>query len=135
REVIAHDASLAERMVGSVGFRSCSVTFPVPEAGEQGDSPTRGGVRPIPGAAAPPEDTAMTLEPAQRAGDAPRIGPERGTSPDPPRSPPAAESGHPTRLPVPPRPARIRAERERWMRRRRLERQLHDGAALRISAL
>jgi signal transduction histidine kinase len=78
----------------------------------------------------------MTLEPAQRAGDAPRIAPEQGTSPDTPHPlPPAAEPGHPTRIPTPPRRARIRAEREQWLRRRSLERQLHDGAALRISAL
>ena len=31
--------------------------------------------------------------------------------------------------------ARRRREREQWQRRRRLERQLHDGAALRASAL
>lgn len=40
-----------------------------------------------------------------------------------------------TRLPAPAADARRRAERDQWLRRRRLERQLHDGAALRISAL
>ena len=87
----------------------------------------------------------MMLEPAQCAGDAPRTAPEQGTpekpSPAaptdtaPPADPPTAEAPHATRLPAPARDARRRAEREQWMRRRRLERQLHDGAALRISAL
>lgn len=63
----------------------------------------------------------MMLEPAQCAGDAPRT----------------AVPDHPVRLPTPdPAPdACRRLEREQWLRRRRLERQLHDGAALRISAL
>jgi hypothetical protein len=68
----------------------------------------------------------MMLEPAQRAGDAPRI--EQGTSPE---SPPPLT----TRLPTPTREVRIHTEREQWRLRRSLERQLHDGAALRISAL
>lgn len=56
----------------------------------------------------------MTLEPAHRAGDAPRTPLERGTD----------------------QLARARrSERDQWLQRRRLERQLHDGAALRISAL
>ena len=52
-------------------------------------------------------------------------------------APPAAtvEPDLTTRLPTPARETRIRAEREQWLRRRSLERQLHDGAALRISAL
>ncbi|WP_433273159.1 sensor histidine kinase [Pseudonocardia xinjiangensis] len=78
----------------------------------------------------------MMLEPAQCAGNAPRTAPERGTPEKPsPTPPPPAEPPHATRLPAPARDARRRAEREQWMRRRRLERQLHDGAALRISAL
>jgi histidine kinase len=68
----------------------------------------------------------MMLEPAQRAGDAPRI--EQGTSTE---SPPPLT----TRLPTPTREVRIHTEREQWRLRRSLERQLHDGAALRISAL
>jgi signal transduction histidine kinase len=92
----------------------------------------------------------MMLEPAQCAGDAPRTAPEQGTPEKPsPAAPPATapaadpahadppdpEPPHATRLPAPARDARRRAEREQWMRRRRLERQLHDGASLRISAL
>src|SRR5688572_20909599 len=71
----------------------------------------------------------MMLEPAQCAG-APRTHAPR--TPNDPHTPP---SDHATRLPAPARDARLRAEREQWQRRRRLERQLHDGAALRISAL
>ncbi len=56
-----------------------------------------------------PDDAGMTLESAQRADDGPGIAPEVD--------------------------ARRVAEIERWRRRRLLERQLHDGAALRISAL
>ncbi|GAA0920665.1 sensor histidine kinase [Pseudonocardia zijingensis] len=78
----------------------------------------------------------MMLEPAQCAGDAPRTHaprtPNDPHSPLPDHSPPP---DHTTRLPAPARDARLRAEREQWQRRRRLERQLHDGAALRISAL
>ncbi|MHA6795088.1 sensor histidine kinase [Pseudonocardia bannensis] len=90
----------------------------------------------------------MMLEPAHRAGDAPRTAPEQDTPgspssaaslPNAPADPPAAaapaEAGPPTRLQEPARDARRRKEREQWLRRRRLERQLHDGAALRISAL
>jgi signal transduction histidine kinase len=79
----------------------------------------------------------MKLEPAQRAGDAPRTAAhEQGTSPEPPRIPtPTTSPDRSTRLPAPARGARLRSEREQWLRRRRLERQLHDGAALRISAL
>ncbi|GAA5110536.1 sensor histidine kinase [Pseudonocardia adelaidensis] len=66
----------------------------------------------------------MMLEPAQRAGDAPRAASEQGPSPAPG-----------TRLPAPTGDARLRAEREQWRLRRNLERQLHDGASLRISAL
>jgi hypothetical protein len=68
----------------------------------------------------------MMLEPAHSAGDAPRTAPEQGT-PDAPRLA--------IRLPPPAADAARRAERDEWLRRRRLERQLHDGAALRISAL
>jgi histidine kinase len=74
----------------------------------------------------------MMLEPAQRAGDAPRI--EQGPSPEPP--PPEAPSAEATtRLSAPTREARLRTERDVWQLRRNLERQLHDGASLRISAL
>jgi signal transduction histidine kinase len=86
----------------------------------------------------------MMLEPAQCAGDAPRTAPEQGTpeesssavTPGTPRTThPTTHPEHATRLPAPARDARRRSEREQWLRRRRLERQLHDGAALRISAL
>jgi signal transduction histidine kinase len=96
----------------------------------------------------------MILKPAQRAGDAPHTASEQGTSAELPRprtaqtpppqtapsgaTPPQAATTEPdraTRLPAPAREARLRAEREQWLRRRGLERQLHDGAALRISAL
>jgi signal transduction histidine kinase len=89
----------------------------------------------------------MMLEPARRAGDAPRTAPEQGRPEEPSRTepsrtepsrtaaPPPAESDHATRLPAPALDARRRSEREQWLRRRRLERQLHDGAVLRISAL
>ena len=56
----------------------------------------------------------MMLEPAQRAGDAPRAS-EHATS---------SEAA-----------GRFHAEREQWLLRRNLERQLHDGPALRLSAL
>ncbi len=62
----------------------------------------------------------MMLEPARRAGDAPR------------RAPDAVRA---TRLPTPSGDVCRRAEHETWLRRRLLERQLHDGASLRISAL
>ena len=69
----------------------------------------------------------MMLEPAQRAGDAPRTAREQGSSDVPTRFPVLLE-GTPTE-------ACRRSERAEWLRRRRLERQLHDGASLRISAL
>ncbi len=69
----------------------------------------------------------MMLEPAHRAGDAPRTAPEQGTR--------DASAGFAIRLQPPTMEAVRRAEQEEWLRRRRLERQLHDGAALRISAL
>jgi signal transduction histidine kinase len=76
----------------------------------------------------------MMLEPApQRAGDAPRTAPEQGTPVESPHHP--AAPGGATRLPAPPADARLHTEREQWLRRRDLERQLHDGASLRISAL
>lgn len=74
----------------------------------------------------------MMLEPAQRAGDAPRSASEQGAAPGP-STPVTAEPA--TRLSPPSENARLRAEREQWRLRRSLERQLHDGAALRISAL
>jgi hypothetical protein len=72
----------------------------------------------------------MMLEPAQRAGDAPHAS-EQGPSsePAPPSAPPV------TRLAAPGPEGLLRAERVSWLLRRSLERQLHDGAALRISAL
>ena len=76
----------------------------------------------------------MMLEPAQRAGDAPRTAPEQGPSPESPL-PPAPPAEPVTRLSAPTRAARLRTEREQWWLRRSVERQLHDGAALRISAL
>jgi hypothetical protein len=79
----------------------------------------------------------MMLEPAQRAGDAPRTASEQAPSSESPR-PPAPRTAEPdpvTRLSAPTGEARIRTEREQWLLRRSLERQLHDGAALRISAL
>lgn len=75
----------------------------------------------------------MMLEPAQRAGDAPRSASEQGASPESAPSPVPAEPV--TRLSAPSREARLRTEREQWWLRRSVERQLHDGAALRISAL
>jgi signal transduction histidine kinase len=86
----------------------------------------------------------MMLEPAQCAGDAPRTAPEQGTpeesssavTPGTPRTAhPTTDPEQATRLPAPAPDARRRSERDQWLRRRRLERQLHDGAALRISAL
>jgi hypothetical protein len=81
----------------------------------------------------------MMLEPAQRAGDAPRTASEQGPSPEPPQpgpaQPPAPSDEPVTRLSAPTKEARLRTEQERWWLRRSLERQLHDGAALRISAL
>jgi hypothetical protein len=74
----------------------------------------------------------MMLEPAQRAGDAPHAS-EQGPSSE--NAPPSAPPAPVTRLAAPGREARLRAERESWLLRRSLERQLHDGAALRISAL
>jgi hypothetical protein len=63
----------------------------------------------------------MTSLPAGSAGDAPgAAGPE-------------GEHSH--SLPGTHRPLPSRAERERWQRRLLLQRQLHDGASLRISAL
>jgi signal transduction histidine kinase len=75
----------------------------------------------------------MKLEPAHRAGDAPRSAPEQGASPQ--SSAPPAPPEPVTRLSAPSKEARLRTEREQWWLRRSLERQLHDGASLRISAL
>jgi len=96
----------------------------------------------------------MMLEPAQRAGDAPRTAPEQGTPEESPRpvvhlnatsDPPIRNTENvralpvkkieSVRLPAFTPEARRRSERQQWLGRRRLERQLHDGAALRISAL
>jgi signal transduction histidine kinase len=96
----------------------------------------------------------MMLEPAHSAGDAPHIAPEQGrsTGSSHAATPPTAAhtdhgadhdhvhdhdhaTVHATRLRPPAPDARLRAELEHWRRRRLLERQLHDGAALRISAL
>ncbi|WP_158228227.1 sensor histidine kinase [Pseudonocardia sp. MH-G8] len=68
----------------------------------------------------------MMLEPAQRAGDAPRTASGQG---------PPDRRSEVTRLADPAPEVRLRVEREQWLLRRSLERQLHDGAALRISAL
>ncbi len=65
--------------------------------------------------------------PAPRAGDAPHTAPEQGDT-EPSRR-------FPVRIGGVADPACRRAEHAEWLRRRRLERQLHDGAALRISAL
>lgn len=78
----------------------------------------------------------MMLEPAQRAGDAPRASEhapssESACTPAPPE--PAGDRA--MRLAAPARDARFHAEREQWLLRRNLERQLHDGPALRLSAL
>ncbi|HEX2074408.1 MAG TPA: histidine kinase [Geodermatophilus sp.] len=64
----------------------------------------------------------MTSRPAAPAGEGPGAVVEPEAAPS---SPPAGGV-----LPSP-----CRAEHERWRRRLRLQRQLHDGAALRISAL
>ena len=66
----------------------------------------------------------MMLGPARRAGDAPHAAAGQGASPEPV-----------TRLAPPTPEARLRAEREQWRLRRSVERELHDGAALRLSAL
>lgn len=69
----------------------------------------------------------MMLEPAPRAGEAPQVGSEQTNG--------TAESSSTVRL-LPPGPAEVRrSERAQWLRRRRLERTLHDGASLRISAI
>jgi signal transduction histidine kinase len=87
------------------------------------------------------------LEPAHCAGDAPHAAHEQGMSvaPQPhptghdpalrPPTPPDTGPAPGTRLPAPGPEAMARAEHERWLRRRSVERQLHDGPALRISAL
>ena len=100
----------------------------------------------------------MMPEPAQRAGNAPRNTPEQGrsraSSQAAPRETPSdyncpADGNRPTdgqttddrnttqatRLPTPALGVRRRSVHEQWLRRRLLERQLHDGAALRIAAL
>jgi signal transduction histidine kinase len=79
----------------------------------------------------------MMLEPAPRAGDAPRTASEHDTSCEPSRPPASStpETDRATRLSDPTPEVRLRTEREEWRLRRSLERQLHDGAALRISAL
>ena len=64
----------------------------------------------------------MTSTPAASAGDSPGA-----------TGQPDADPSHP--VPDSLRPLPSRAERERWQRRLRLQRQLHDGASLRISAL
>jgi len=64
----------------------------------------------------------MTSTPAASAGDAP------GTARQP-----DADPSHPAPGSLRPLPSRV--ERERWLHRLRLQRQLHDGASLRISAL
>lgn len=64
----------------------------------------------------------MTSTPAASAGDAP------GTARQP-----DADPFHPAPGSLRPLPSRV--ERERWLHRLRLQRQLHDGASLRISAL
>ncbi len=69
----------------------------------------------------------MMLGPASRAGDALPTGSEQGQ-----------RDGQPLaarRLTGPVADVVRRAEHAEWLRRRLLERQLHDGAALRISAL
>jgi signal transduction histidine kinase len=64
----------------------------------------------------------MTSTPAASAGDAPGA-----------TGQPDADPSYP--LPGALQPLPSRAEQERWRRRLRLQRQLHDGASLRISAL
>lgn len=95
----------------------------------------------------------MMLEPAQCAGDTPRDAYEQDPSvdaqqlstrhdftrrsplPPAPATPPDGGPDAGIRLPAPGPDVLARAEHETWLRRRSLERQLHDGAALRISAL
>lgn len=68
----------------------------------------------------------MMLEPAHSAGEAPRAGSEQNSR----------VSASPTVRLLPPGPAEsLRSQRAEWLRRRRLERTLHDGASLRISAI
>ena len=71
--------------------------------------------------------TAMMLEPAPSAGEAPPTGSEHSSG---------AREPSPTVRLLPPGPAdALRSQRAEWLRRRRLERTLHDGASLRISAI
>ncbi|MCU1659994.1 MAG: two-component system sensor kinase [Pseudonocardia sp.] len=85
----------------------------------------------------------MMLEPAQRAGGAPPTAPEQGRSTGSSRAamPPTAATDNDRataraiQVPILAHDADRRSEHEQWLGRRLLERQLHDGAALRISAL
>lgn len=84
----------------------------------------------------------MIAEPAHRSGGAPRAGadtgPERPVAvPGATPSPRADDGAGPSTVRLlPPGPdERLRSRRADWLRRQRLERQLHDGASLRISAL
>ena len=86
----------------------------------------------------------MIVEPAHRPGGAPGAGPrserpEVSVGTDPVPRPVAAvvpDAVPPTvRLLSPGPDELLRANKAHWARRRRLERQLHDGASLRISAL
>ena len=117
--------------------------------GQWGSPYRRLGAAPFPGGGGAADHTCMMLEPAQCAGDAPRNASEQGTSVDAPlpaekfcpQDPSTEGAGThpcgpvPTRLAAPTRDTLARAARDTWLRRRSLERQLHDGAALRISAL
>ncbi|GAA4852759.1 sensor histidine kinase [Pseudonocardia benzenivorans] len=72
----------------------------------------------------------MIAEPAHRTDGAPQAGAEVGARSE------GARPGSPTVRLLPPGPDdRLRFRRARWQSRQRLERQLHDGASLRISAL
>lgn len=71
------------------------------------------------------------LRPREPPADPPGGGLD-GQPDDPPREPPDGRCGGP---PDAERRARRRKETTWWLRRQLLERQLHDGAALRVSAL
>jgi signal transduction histidine kinase len=84
----------------------------------------------------------MMLEPAQRAGDPPHTAYEQGSptaSAHATPPPTLSDDGRGTDDAVlacdQTRDAERRSEQDHWLCRRLLERQLHDGAALRISAL
>ncbi|MGY1643842.1 asparagine synthase-related protein [Geodermatophilus sp. SYSU D00703] len=97
---------------------------PAPPGGPGGLPHPGEGAHPIPAGPARPQDRLVTSTPA-RSPDAPgAAGGERTPPHEPPPRPVDLGSGGPRQT-----------ERERWLRRLRLQRRLHDGASLQISAL